>query len=427
MLRNYLLKISKDTVWVLILNGINYLSSFLLAVLISRFLGLEGLGKYTFVFAFVSILCIISDFGLTTLLIRKINENKFRSKEFILDFNLIKTSISVLLIVVIFSVSLIVKGMSDSVFLIGILLIIPRSLQSTYESSIRSFLNQSLPVIFKSINSFLQLVTSYFLLVKGFGLINIFICILVLDIFTLFVLSLASKRIIRSFNLNSNNSQVLEGSPETNLFNKFITILKESSVFFVNNFLMLSIKSLNVILLGYFSNAASVGIYSAGSRFVNGAGLFSGALFNSFYPVLSNVKKDLKLKIELTKKVLLYSSGFGIIITILIYFFSGILISLTFKTGEAVIVLKILSFSILPVIVYTVTQSFLFTVYNEKFLLKILLGAWCMNIILSIILILKYNYTGCAISLTVTELFLMITQLGKFNYDNKNLALKVSQ
>lgn len=415
MLKQHIKKISEGSLLVLILNSVSYAGSFILAVLVSGFLGIEALGNYSLIFAFVLILGIVSDFGLSTLLVRKLGEYKFNAKETINSFNLIKIILSAVIIIVIFVTAfLFFTKIYYPAFFIGIFLILPRTLMSTYEASIRSFLNQKYPVIIKSANSLLQLALSYYFLSTGYGLSAVMICILIPDIITLLLLMLINNNVIDKFNSESNSGNIISDKP---LKKRFTLILKESSVFFANNFLMLSIKGLNVILLGYFSTAAAVGIYSAGSRFVNGIGLFSGALFNSFYPVISNIKNDLKTKTELTKKFILYSFTLGLMITIPLYLFSGNLMELTFKSEYSVIVLKILSFTMIPVLVYTVTQSFLFSVYNEIFLTRILIIAWSLNIILSIILIKMYDYTGCAVALTFTEIFLMITQVLKFKSD----------
>ncbi|MBK8550886.1 MAG: flippase [Ignavibacteria bacterium] len=418
MVKEHIAKISKDTLLVLAFNTVNYLSSFLLAVLISRFLGIETFGEYSFIFAFVLILGMISDFGLSTLLVRKVNENKFIAKELIRNYNLIKVLMSLVITTLVsITVFIFFNKYFYAAFLIGIMIILPRSITSTYESSLRSFLNQKYPVVIKSLNSFLQLFVSYLLLINGSGLAGIFICILFLDALTSMILYFANNKVIQRF-YNDNSETANELS--SHFFRKeLIPTLSESSVFFFNNFLMLSIKSLNVILLGYFSTAASVGIYSAGSRFVNGVGLFSGALFNSFYPVISNIKNNMKVKVDVTKKFISYAFTFGLILTAGVFFLSEYLIGLTFKTEESVIVLKILSSAMLPVLIYTVTQSFMFSAYGEKYLTKILVIAWSLNIIMSIILITLYDYTGCAVALTLTEIFLMFTQLYKFNSDIK--------
>ncbi len=411
MVKEHIKKISKDTLLVLLFNTINYLCSFILAILVSRFLGIGSFGEYSFIFALILILGIISDFGLSTLLIRKINENRFAVKNLIINFNVLKSILSLILIMIVFlTVFLFFEKFFYPAFLTGILIILPRSLISTYEASLRSFLNQKYPVLIISLNSVLQLVCSYGLLLKGSALTELFLCILALDILTSVILYFANNKVVNKYS-------AFKGSEQVSFNFNPVPSLRESSVFFYNNFLMLSIKSLNVILLGYFSTAASVGIYSAGSKFINGVGLFSGALFNSFYPAIAKLKDSLKIKLEVTKKMILYTFIGGAIVTAAVYFLSEELIALTFKTEESVFVLKILSLTILPVLIYTVTQSFLFSVYGEKYLTKILVLAWSLNIFLSIILITLFDYAGCAAALASTEIFLMLTQIYKFYSD----------
>ena len=90
MIQGYLKKILKDISWVISLNFVNYSSSFIIAVLITRFLGAEMLGSYTFITAVGSLMYLISDFGLTPLLVRKITEDKQKTLEEINSANAVK-------------------------------------------------------------------------------------------------------------------------------------------------------------------------------------------------------------------------------------------------------------------------------------------------------------------------------------------------
>lgn len=419
MLKEYFKKISRDTFIVLILNSVNYLCSFLLAVFIARFLGIESLGEYTFIIALATLLGVVCDFGFSTLLIRKISENRSAAYEFIFKVNIIKTVLAVILFLfLILFTPLFYKNISYPAFIVGLSLILPRAIQSTYEASLRSFLNQVSPAVIRGVNSILQLTGSLILLINGYGIVSIFILIFFLDLITVLILKISSDKIV------SKIYEGIVGSSRSSYISGSIAVIKEGYIFFVSNFFMLSIKSFNVILLGYLAGTLSVGIYSAGARFANAIGLISGAIFNSFYPVISNLKNDLKLKTELTKKFILYAFAAGAIITLVLFNLADFLIDITFKNNDAVIVLKILSFTIIPVLIYTLTQSFLFSIYNEKYLLKILTLAWSLNIILSIVLIIAFDYAGCAIALTVTEIFLMTVQLNKFISDIKNYEVQ---
>ena len=183
------------------------------------------------------------------------------------------------------------------------------------------------------------------------------------------------------------------------------------------NFLVFSMPRGNIIVLEYLSSTIAVGIFSAGIRFVNAIGLFTGALFNTYYPLISNIREDLKLRYELTKRMVTYSFLLGTVISFLLYFLSAFLVDITFKIPEAVPVLKISAFTVIPIMVYTVLQPFFYTVYKEKFLLKLFVITFVLNSILSLVLIGLYGFIGCAVvTLTIEYFILLIMLISFFRY-----------
>jgi O-antigen/teichoic acid export membrane protein len=415
MIKAYLNKIAKDTGWVLVLNIINFSSSFVIAVLVSRMLGVEQLGIYTFITAFASVLYLISDFGLTTLIVRKIAENKTETTGFLNKTNVIKSIGGFLSLAIFFLLIYFLDNKHFNLSLgAGIIVIIPRLYQTTYEASIRVFGFQKYPTIIRSLNSLLQIILSYFAISQGFGLEGIFLFILYMEMFTYIIFALTNRRIL-----------VKNGIPlKANLKDKRESLLntaKESSVLFLNNLLNFTIPRIHIILLEYISSTASVGIFSAGVRFTSGAGLVSGALYNSVYPFIANIKEQKKTSFELAKELVKYSMILGAVISILLFLFSNLLIDLTFKIEEAKPVLKIVSFSVIPLLVYTITQTYMLSIYKEKFLLKTYLLVWIFNLVLAIFLILNYGYIGAAIVTISIEYLLMIIQLVKFYSLGKEL------
>jgi O-antigen/teichoic acid export membrane protein len=147
----------------------------------------------------------------------------------------------------------------------------------------------------------------------------------------------------------------------------------------------------------------------------------SGALYNSVYPFIANIKEQKKTSFELAKELVKYSMILGAVISILLFLFSNLLIDLTFKIEEAKPVLKIVSFSVIPLLVYTITQTYMLSIYKEKFLLKTYLLVWIFNLVLAIFLILNYGYIGAAIVTISIEYLLMIIQLVKFYSLGKEL------
>jgi len=415
LIKEYLNKIIKDTGWVLGLNIINFSSSFVIAVFVSRMLGVGQLGTYTFITAFAAVLYLVSDFGLTTLIVRKIAENKKETAGFLSKTNVIKSVAGSLSLAVFFLLIYFLDNKHFSLSLgAGIIVIIPRLYQTTYEATIRVFGFQKYPTIIRSANSLLQIILSYIAIKQGLGLEGIFVLILYMEVFTYIIFALTNRRILikNGIALKANLKDRRES---------LLPTVKESGVLFLNNVLSFTIPRVHIILLEYISSTASVGIFSAGARFTNGAGLVSGALYNSVYPFIANLKEQKKTSFELAKELVKYSIILGAVISILLFLFSNLLIDLTFKIEEAKPVLKIVSFSVIPLLVYTITQTYMLSIYKEKFLLKAYLLVWIFNLVLAIFLILNYGFIGAAIVTISIEYLLMIIQLVKFYSLGKEL------
>lgn len=414
MIKEYLNKIAKDTLWVLVLNAVNFSSSFVIAVLISRLLGVPELGKYTFIISISAICYMIADFGLTTSLVRKIGADKPHAYRFISEANSFKTySGAVAVLVSLLIIYLFNRTNFDTSLAAGIVVIIPRLYQTSYEASVRVFGFQKYPTIIRSINSLLQIIFSYLAIEGGYGLEGIFVVILFIEIVTYYTFYFTNYLILSKENIK-NKKEI----PDPKAFFKKA---KENSVLFLNNVLTFTMPRVNIILLEYISSAVSVGIFSAGTRFTGGAGLISGALYNSVYPFISTLKEQKKTSYELAQALVKYSFLIGAIFSIALFLLSGILIDLTFKIEEAKTVLRIISFTIIPLLVYTVIQIYLLSVYMEKFLSKIYAAIWFLNLILGIFLIWKLDYTGAAIVTISVEYLLMFIQIVKFYSLGKRL------
>ena len=414
MIKEYLNKIAKDTLWVLALNAVNFSSLFVIAVFISRLMGVDELGRYTFIIAISSVLYMVSDFGLTTSLVRKIGGEKKNAYSFISDANSIKTFLgAATAIISLFAIYIFNRSNFNISLAAGIVVIIPRLYQTSYEASIRVFGFQKYPTIIRSMASLLQIILSYYAIQSGYGLDGIFILILFIEIITYYVFYFTNYIILSRKNIKIKKNLFSAKS----IFGK----AKESSVLFFNNVLTFTMPRVNIILLEYISSTASVGIFSAGIRFTSGAGMISGALYNSVYPFIANLKEEKKTSYELARELIKYSFIIGAVISIALFFLSGILIDLTFKIEEAKPVLKIVAFSIIPLLVYTVIQTFMLSVFLEKYLLKIYTLIWLLNAAIGIFLIWKWSYTGAAIVTISMEYLLMFIQIIKFISIGKKL------
>ncbi len=396
-------KIFKDTFIVMISNIINYAGMFILAVMITRFMGVDALGEFTYIFAVSTILSVTSELGLSQLLVRKINAERALIFSLVRNVNIFKMFVSVVCVLLTTIIFNLFPGLNFNLtLLIGIAVVIPKTILATYDSSIRALQKQAIPSVIKSINTFLQIIFTYFILVNTGSLLNIFIMILIMETLAMFSFNFMNRIL---WNRSGNIFSAL--IPYSFSFIK--PVIAESLPFFGSNFLALSIPRIIVIILGYLTNAASLGIFSAASRFANGVGLFSGALYNTFYPAMTNPENSVETRYALARKFTLYAFIAGLVISLAIYFLAEILIDLTFRIPEAVPVLKLLGFVVIPVLTHTILQSFLFSQKYEKSISYFYIFLWIFNLITCLILVKLYGYWGAAISAFTFEYIVMIT------------------
>jgi len=398
----------------MISNIINYAGMFVLAVMITRMLGVDALGEFTLIFAIISILTSINEFGFSTLLVRKINDDR---KDVFTVLNNVNTFKILFGAIIIFFASLIIylipgNGLSIALAA-GLAIVIPKSIQTSYEASLRALMKQVFSAVLKSINTLIQIVLAYIMLVNSFDLFSILAMILIAEILTTLIFKFQN----RSIWINVLDHQYSRVS--FNLKN-LVGLLKESWLFLANNFLTISMPRINILIIGYMISQAAVGIFSAASRIVSSIGLLSGALFNTYYPALINLKDKPNEQFRFTSRILAYSLIAGLLINALLYLLSGIIIDLTFKIDEAKLILKILSFTVLPILLSSVLKAFFYAYFKENYLFILFIVWWIFNIIIGYIFIYYGGIIGFAYSSLITEfLFFFILFLKYYKEKNK--------
>lgn len=396
-------KLFKDTFIVMSSNVINYAGMFVLAVMITRMLGVDSLGDFTYIFAISSILAVINEFGLSQLLIRKINSGRPAVFSLVRHVNIFRFFTAIIsLIITLLILSLISGHSAGLTYAAGLALIIPKTLQTTYESAIRALMKQALPSVIKSVNALVQITIAYFILSGNGTLLHIFIMMLVVECFTALVFRFAAVNVWIKTGITFTASLPFS-------FSEVYALIKEALPFFGGNFLSLSIRRVVIIILGGLASQISVGIFSAAFRFVNGIGLISGAVYNTFYPAMTNPEIPVAVRYSVAKKVTYYAFAAGFIISMVIFFASETLIEFTFKIPAAVPLLKLLGFTVIPVLTCSVLQSYLLSQKFEKFIAYFYIILWLFNLVICIFLVHFYGYWGAAVSTVIYEYVILIT------------------
>lgn len=385
-------------------NLVNYGGMFVLAVMITRMLGIDALGEFTIIFSFVMILTAVTDLGMTQMLVRRLNQERGKAWSIIRSVNRFRLNFSLICVAAAICVMYFIPGTNlTAAFAAGIALVIPKTLQSAYDSSIRALQQQRLPAIIKSAVTLLQIVFVYIILLGSPGMLYVMLVLLVTEILAMGAFYLTAEDLWKN-ETDVKDRTLIPVKP----------IINEALPFFGNNLFALSIPRITMIILGYISGSASLGIFSAASRFTGGIGLISGALYNTYYPVMTGSKMTPAESFRLTVRLTVYAFGLGVVIASALFLLSDILIGLSFKIPEAASVLKILSVTVIPVLVYSVLQPYLISLHRENFILKSYIALFILILPASIILIHFYGYFGAAYAAVSAELAICLILIAGF-------------
>ena len=199
-------------------------------------------------------------------------------------------------------------------------------------------------------------------------------------------------------------------------------LLKDTSPLFVANFASMLYTSSNVLILGFFSNNALVGIYSSMEKLILAIKNIYTPIYQALFPWLSQ-QLDQK-KIEVIKKIRPFVLGLGILISLIIVLFAKQILEIIYDDiliTEYSLVLKILSF----VAIFSGLNMLYVGLYfpatkNYKLKMRIQAYGGILNIILALIFVNLFDIYGVSISVLLTELFLLILGFYYFNKLIKN-------
>jgi PST family polysaccharide transporter len=205
-------------------------------------------------------------------------------------------------------------------------------------------------------------------------------------------------------------------------FKLIYQLIKETTPLFVANFASMLYTSSNVLILGFFSNNAVVGIYSSMEKLMLAIKNIYTPIYQALFPWLSQ-QVDQK-KIEVTKKIRPYVLGLGILITLIIVLFTKQILTIIYDDElitEYSLVFKILSFvAIFSGLNMLYVGLYFPAVKNYKIRMGVMASGGILNIILALILVNLFDIYGASISVFLTELYLLIIGLYYFNKHKKN-------
>lgn len=415
--RDYMSLLRKNVIYLIFVQGLNYLIPLIIFPYLARVLGTENYGSLSFANSVILYFCIVIDFGFTLSGTKKISILKKQGLSIDQVFwNIIFAKLMLLSFSIMLMLGLAIFN-SKLNNVLYILLAFTPQLVATAIFPLWYFqgIENIKVILISQVIAKLSILPSTFYLVKDEG--DIVIAALIQSCTLLVAALLSWISIIKHKSI---------GKPDFRLFKNTFREISDSTSYFIGS-LAISVYTISTpLLLGFLSSEHEMGIYSAANKFTGAlAGLFivaGGAIFPRVNALLVT---DETKAFSLLKAIILSQTVLLLIITFLYIFFNITIINVLL--GDAyldAVPLRIplsiaMFFSVISVIL---CNYILVPMGHTKLYYLVPITVSILHIIYTPILIKSLGAVGAAYGLAFSEVITFTILTGccvKFNYINK--------
>jgi len=384
--------------------------AFVYFTFLARGLGVEDFGKYAFAFSFTTIFSVLVDVGLSQVLTREVAKDKEKTKNLLSNILGVKIVLSVFtyILVVILINALGYPSLTKSlVYLTGLVMLLD-NFSTTFWATLRGHQNLKYESIGISFFQILVVVIGGILLYLNFSVIYLVIAMVFASSFN-FTFSYIQMRlrthIIPRINYNKNLIK---------------SLIKISLPFALGGIFARLNTQIDTVFLSKMGCSGldicdtNVGIYSVATKITLALHFIPLAFVAAVFPAMSDLFVNDKDKLQRTfEKSMRYLMIIGFPIAVGIIALAPVFVPLLFGTEfiNSVLPLQILMIS-LSLIFLTFPIGAFLNATSRQVRNTINIGiAVIINIILNLILIPKYTYTGAAIASTISSLIILVLGL----------------
>jgi O-antigen/teichoic acid export membrane protein len=389
------------------------LTSLLVAIIIIpkifNSLGILNIGKLKFTETFVSFFTPLLFLGLSAICIREIVFYPKRAKFIISTALYLRVASWLLTLIIIFTYTFL---FIDNNLLILYLLICFSYLArifDVFEYYFHAIKKYKYIFIGKTLSLFFILLLQYYGVQNNFG-INYFATLVIIDFST--------QSLIYFLIINSKTDFKLKEFVFSKILAKYL--LKNSFPLILSNFLILIYIVTDDFILKYYHGDESYGLYSTIYYLIITFWNIGFSIINALFPSLAeSYTTNLREYYQKISLIIIYMLVLGVLIVVFYHLFSFTILNDFFDKSFLKInnTLKLFSWAPLFIFIGMIFEKHLIiTNHIEKNVYRFILGC-ISNLILSIILIPKYEITGAIIAVLVSH---FITNIGYVFIDNKS-------
>lgn len=400
--------VSINTFVQFIVRLIGSVSTLLTTLLITYFLGIDAVGSFTKVVAFVSIFYIFLDFGFNSVILKNYYKDFEKNLGNLVTLRLL---LSLFILPVIVTLGIILphnevastgfSTLEKTAIFIYSLTIVATSLNNTLQAILQRKLDYSISLLPSFVSNVFLILVVLFAVYSG----NLLL------LFAAYVFAAGINTLLTYFAVKSKYYTSLRTSNFKAFSKDMITSSWPLGLMLILNFLY---TRADVFILTFLKPTSDVGVYGISYRFFEISLALPAFLANSTYPLLLKVADDGK------KYSLLFSKYFRLYLTLSLVAMVGIillspLIGFLGKSFSlAVPPLQLLSLS-LPFFFMTSILQWHFLIKGKvKTLVPLYAGVLAINVLLNLFLIPTFSYDAAAITTIVSEGLVFILMLWYF-------------
>ena len=411
-------QIFKNSIDLLTARFFNVVSQLGIVVLISRRLGPDVFGEFSFLNAVILTGIVIANFGLDTFIVREVSRDHAKGNSLLsasLQFKLFTSMIVMGTIFILFRYLLNTQDISNILMLFSVTICL-NSLSHSLWFYCDAFNRFKVHSFLWALSNLIKLFFVWMFLALNNDLYIVIYAIILSEII---ILLLSITTIKLKFNIKPVKIHLSEFWM---LFRKSYPI----ALIFILGALYFRI---DLIMLKLLATKTSIGLYAASFRVVEFISIIPGTMFIAAFPNLSkSYIHDHNTFYSNANKAILMIGLVASVITLVVYFLSSAIIHTLYgpRYLEAGDCLRILSFAIFLLFLNGYFAYFHLARNNENLIVFILFTSTLFKILLNYFLIPKYNYMGSALSVVISEFLIFIFYCIPFTmalYQRRNGAL----
>jgi len=362
----------------------------IMVMILTRYLGAEGFGKYAFVYAYIDFFAILTVIGIDTIIVREASSDLKRAEVMVGNGIMIKAGFAAIAFVSAITIALAAGYPADKTGLITLAaLSFLASPLTLYATVFPATLQLQYPAIIDLTGRTLSLLLVVFIVLAKGTLAHLFIALLVQVAFQAVLTIIFSRRFFRpAFHIDLKLCKWL---------------LKETIPLAINNLLIIFILRIDQIMLERLhpDGDLQLGLYSPAVKYCEVFNLIPMIYFASVFPLLSRFSSDKKAHFHrlyhLSFKYLLLSA---IPVSLLSMLHAEEIMTFLFGRNFAASAgaMKILVWSIPFVCMAWVLNNTITSMGRQRLLLPVVLTAAAANIALNLWLIPTHGAGGAAIA-----------------------------